>query len=277
MSAALRSSRDLGLVLVVVVLLVISFAPLLLAGQARAAVNYPPLTGAVAGPTTVGQLTNTTYHVTAQGGPAEAENGTTVGIYDYHAYVSADNLTGLKWGPASVGVLVNNSINLTFSAGNHSESVTLAVLVTSTLNGTNATQNFTLLVAVVQPYVISTTLEAASGLAVSSFVLTVLLDGSPVGTIKVNSISADTASPISFRYVNTDLASGWHTFSISLAAEHGLVTFAGGTETFSESFYVAPPPADNTIWYVTGAVAFFGAIFIWTLRVGARRRGKSKK
>lgn len=251
--------------------------PLLAAGGAGAAATFPPLTGSITGPTTVGQLTNTTYHVTANGGPAEAENGTTVGIYDYHAYVSADNLSGLKFGPASQGVLVNRSINLTFGAGNVSESVTLAVLITSTLNGTNTTQNFTVVVQIVQPFVLTTTIQASAGVSVSSFALTVLLDGAPVGTVKVGSISANAATPVSFRYVNTGLAPGWHTFSISLAAEHGLVTFAGGAETFSQSFYVTPPPTDYTPWFLAGAVAFFGAIVIWSMRVGARRRGKAKK
>lgn len=263
--------------LATIALALLALAPILGAASASGASNYPPLTGTLAGPTTVGQLTNTTYRMTADGGPAEAENGSIVGIYDYHAYVSATNTSGLKFGPAAEGVLVNRTINLTFSAGNVSEPVTLAVLITSTLNGTNTTQNFTLTVQVVQPYVLTTTIEASSGVSVGTFQLTVLLDGAPVGTIKVSSISASAATPISFRYVNTSLAPGWHTFSISLAAEHGLVTFAGGAESFSQSFYVAPPPTDYTPWYLAGAVAFFGAIVIWSMRVGARRAGRGKK
>lgn len=275
MPRAWRTGRALaGLALLVLV--AATLAPLLGAASASA-LTYPPLTGQLLGPTTVGELTNTTYKVTANGGPAEAENGSVVGIYDYHAFVSAANTSNLKFGPASQGVLVNRSINLTFSAGNLSESVTLAVLITSTLNGTNTTQNFTLTIQVVQPFVLTTTIEASNGVSVGTFYLTVLLDGAPVGTIKVQSISANAATPISFRYVNTSLSPGWHTFSISLAAEHGLVTFSGGGETFSQSFYVTPAPTDYTPWYLAGAVAFFGAIVIWSMRVGARRAGRAKK
>jgi hypothetical protein len=43
------------------------------------------------------------------------------------------------------------------------------------------------------------------------------------------------------------------------------------------SFYVAGPPASNTIWIVTGVAVFVGVVFIWTTRVAASRRGRAKK
>ena len=69
----------------------------------------------------------------------------------------------------------------------------------------------------------------------------------------------------------------WHTFSISLASQHGLVTFPGGAQQYSQSFYVTGPPPDYTVWYVAGIGAFLGAVFIWSTRVAARRRGRAKK
>jgi hypothetical protein len=241
------------------------------------AANYPPVNGAINGPTTVGELMNVSYTLTATGGPAVAANGTIVGSYTYKANFSAINETGIKLGPATQGVLTNGSITLQFSAPNVVEVVTLSVLFNSTFLTTNATQHVTLQVQIVQPYVLAASLVVGSGAGVQAFELTVLLDGAPVGQIPIVSMTAGTTRAVSFRYVNTNLAPGWHTFSISLANQHGLVTFSGGATTLQQSFYVTPPPPDNTVWYLGGAVAFFGAIFIWTLRVGARRRGKAKK
>ncbi len=55
------------------------------------------------------------------------------------------------------------------------------------------------------------------------------------------------------------------------------MTFPGGAQQYSETFYVNGPPPDYTIWYAAGSVAFVGALFIWSTRVAARRRGRAKK
>ena len=90
-------------------------------------------------------------------------------------------------------------------------------------------------------------------------------------------ITAGSTYPLTFSYVDLNLTPGWHTFAISLASEHGLVTFSGGAQQYSDTFYVNGPPPDYTIWYAAGALAFVGALFIWSTRVAARRRGRAKK
>jgi hypothetical protein len=271
-----------GTLAAVVALLLLALAPALgalpaRAGAAPADTSYPPLSASLNGPTTVGTLLSVNYTVNATGGPATALNGTVVGSYTYTASFTAENRTGLVLGPATQGVILNGSASLRFTAGNVTEPVTIAVLITSTYQGTNVSQNVTLLVNIVQPFVLSTTLVVGSGAGVAQFHLEVDLDGAAVGQILVPTLTAGTSYPVSYRYVNPGLAPGWHTFTLSLANEHGLVKFASGAEGYSQSFYVAGSPPDNTIWYLTGAVAFVGAILIWTMRVGARRRGKGKK
>lgn len=264
-------------------LLVVLVAALALPGlsaltpAARAAATYPPLVTHLSGPTTVGTLLSLNYTITVSGGPATALNGTVVGSYTYKTSFTALNRTGIVWGTSPQGVILNGSINLRFTAGNVTEAVTLGVLITSTFQGQNQTQNATLLIDIVQPYVLVTTLDVGSGAGVSRFYLEIDLDGSAVGQVQVPTLTAGSTYPVDFRYVNTDLAPGWHTFSVSLTNLHGLVTFPGGAQSFSQSFYVSGPPADNTLWYVTGIVAFVGAIVIWSSRVSARRRGKAKK
>ena len=95
--------------------------------------------------------------------------------------------------------------------------------------------------------------------------------------MSVAALSPGASFPLSFSYVPPYLAPGWHTFSLSLAQEHGLVTFSGGSDQFTSSFYVAGEPTNKKIWYFAGATALVGAIFIWRKWVGARRRGRPKK
>jgi len=277
MSRTLWGAR-LGALGLLTFLLLVTLAPL--AGVAHAdAVSYPPLKGAITGPNTVGEQMTVNYTLSATGGPAVAANGTVVGSYTYKANYSAINETGIRLGPATQGVLVNGSITLEFEAPNVTEIVTISVVFNSTdaTQSQNATTVASMEIQIVQPFVLSATLVVGSGASVQTFALTVLLDGTPVGQITIPTLTAGSSRGIAFRYVDTNLAPGWHTFTISLANQHGLVTFAGGSQTLDETFYVQPAPPDNSVWYLAGAVAFFGAIFIWSMRVGARRRGKARK
>jgi hypothetical protein len=246
---------------------------------ARASPSYGTLSGSIEGPLNVGLSGNATYVVNASGGPAVAVNGTQVGIYSYNASVSGLNTSTVFLSPSG-GSMPNGTVTLSLKAGNVSQQLTLYVLVTSSLNGTNTTNtttNLSYTVNVVTPYRITATIVAGSGGTVGPLNLTVLLDGVPVGTIVVGTLVAGTHFPIAFSYVDPNLSPGWHTFSISLALEHGLVTFAGGAESISQSFYVTGPPPNDTIWYVGGLGVFVGVIFIWTTRVAANRRGRTKK
>lgn len=234
-----------------------------------------PLTGGITGPADVGTGLKGTYLVSASGGPAQAANGTQVGTYTFKASLSAANTSGASLSTTS-GVLTNFSVSIQLIAPNVTEPLTIFVLVTSTYQGTNASQNFSFSVTIVEPYRLSAQLVVGPTAGVTRFELTVLLDGAVVGNVTVPTLAASATYPVTFAYVNPDLAAGWHTFSVSLAKEHGLVAFAGGAETVSQSFYVPGPPADNTFYYLLGAVAFVGVFFIWSMRVGARRRRPKK-
>ena len=249
------------------------------APPAPAATSYGPLVGGVTGPSLVAISGRGSYVVTASGGPAEAPNGTQIGIYSYSA-----SLGGLPVGNASgaiitpnSGVLVNGTVSLSFVAPNFTATVTIFVDVTSGYHGTNVSQNFSTVVRVTQPYRLQATLVVGSTASVASFRVTVTLDGAPVGTVTVPTLTGGATYPLNFTYVTSGLSVGWHTFAVSLSQEHGLVTFSGGQEQYASTFYVPGPPPDFTVWYLAGAAAFVGAILILTMRVGARRRGRSKK
>lgn len=275
-----RSSRALLALGLVLALLAGGFAlpgPVAPAATARATLpTYGTLSGTILGPANVGLQGNATYTVNVTGGPAIATNETQVGIYSYNASVAATNTTNVLISPAS-GVILNGSVNLTFKAGNLSQLATLSVAITSSFHGANATINISYSVNIIVPYRFAATIVTGSGASLSGFNMTVFLDGNPVGQIVVGTLAANTRYPIAFSYVDPNIAAGWHTFTVSLSQEHGLVTFAGGAETVSESFYVAGPPPDYTLDYAFGIVAFVGVAFILLLRAGAGRRPRTKK
>jgi hypothetical protein len=275
--APLTGRRNgLRALLVLAVLAGLALPATALLPSAHATPSYGALTGTISGPAYVGETQNATYTVNVSGGPAVAANGTQVGIFSYNASVTGANTTGITFGPSS-GSIQNGTVRLGLKASNISELLTLYVLVTSSTHGKNQSQNVSYSVNVVVPYRITATLVAGSGGSVSPFLLAVTLDGSTVGTISVGTLTPGAHTPIAFTYVNPNLSPGWHTFAISLAQEHGLVSFAGGGQSVTTSFYVTGPAPNNSIWIVTGIAAFVGVVFIYTTRVAAGRRGRAKK
>ncbi len=246
------------------------------AGLATAAAPAKPLTGSITGPSYLGPSGHSLYTIHGSGGSAEAANGTQVGIYSFHANLSSTNVSGSSVTPTR-GVLSNGTGQVTVLAPNITETVVLTVQLNSSYAGQNESVTFTYTISVVQPYRLKATLQVVGPAGISGFVLTVNLDGQPVGTVAVPSLTAGASYPLTYAYVTPGLPAGWHTFSINLAPEHGLVVFADGSSQYLTNFYVTGPPPDNTVYYVLGAVAFIGAILILVLRVGSRARARSRK
>lgn len=268
---ARRSRTRLGLAFALVLALVLGTLALGLGGMARAA-NYPAVTGTITGPAVVGESLTAEYTVTGAGGPAEAANGTLVGNITFNATLSGNNVSTASIEPPT-GVLINGSELLRFTAPSLVEVVTLRVELTSSYAGLNASTNITTQIQVVAPYVLAGTLYSGST-TVNAFNLTVTLDGAPVGQVSIPTLSADTSHAFSFDYVTAGLAPGWHTLSVSLADEHGFVTFSGGVQQYSLRFYIAGAPPDYSLDVGVGLAAFALAVFIWGTVVGARRRGR---
>jgi hypothetical protein len=245
------------------------------AGLAPAATSS--VTGNISGPSIIAYGDHDYYWFNATGGPAIAANGTQVGNLTYFASLAGANLTGVSIQPNSSAFFNNTPLKALISVGSAAETLTLTLLVTSVYKSQNESTNLTYTINVVQPFVFSLHLVAGPLVTVTAFPLTVYLDGNPVGTMSIPTLTPNETYTASFDYAVLSLASGMHTFTASVANEHGLVTFAGGGTTYSTTFYVPGAPPDYTIWYVAGAVAFFGAIFIFVTRVAARRRTPSKK
>jgi hypothetical protein len=233
------------------------------------------VTGTITGPTQLGITARGVYVVNATGGPAIAANGTQVGVFSYSASIVGVNTTTGSVAPPQ-GVLVNGKTNLTLIAPNLTQSLTLYVDLTSSYQGQNSTTNLTYTVNILQPLILAASLKVTGPSGVKAFSLAVDLDGTPVGSIPIPTLTNGQNFPVSFSYVGASLSPGWHTFSLSLAQEHGLVTFANGLESLSVSFYIPGPPPDNTLWIVAGALGFGVVVFIWFTQVGARRRSKAK-
>ncbi|HYA11124.1 MAG TPA: hypothetical protein VEH10_05600, partial [Thermoplasmata archaeon] len=147
----------------------------------------------------------------------------------------------------------------------------------SSLLKTNSTTNLSKTFRLVTPYTVRATLVAGPNAAILPFNVTVRLDGTVVGAVPVPKLAPNATFSLVYRYPTVGLSSGYHTFTLSVANEHGLVTFANGTTVQSMTFYVAPAAPNNTIWYVVGVIAFFGVLFIYATRVAARRRGPARR
>ncbi len=272
-----RSAAALALLLVVLLSGFLAVVTVSSVPARAAAVSSPPVTGSVTGPALISVNSTTQFKVAGWGGPGVAANGSLIGNVRYFASPVGTNLTGVSISPPTANFTSNRSIAVNLVVGTAAETLTLDVMISSTYQGKNESANFTYVVNVVTPYVISATIVNPTSATVSGFPVYVTLDGAVVGEVNVSSLLAGAKYELTFRYPTLGLASGDHTFAISLAEEHGLVTFANGQLVYSETVYVTGPPPNYTLWYVAGIVAFFGAIFIFLTRVAARRRGAARR
>jgi len=243
-----------------------------------AASGAPPIVGNLTGPSLVATGSNGTFYFNVSGGPAVVE-GIFVGTINWTANLTGANTTGSSVSPAN-GSVTNSTaqpIVLTLTTGPIAESLSLTVKAVSSVATQNATQNFSYTFRLVAPYTVRATLVAGPNAGTLPFNVTVLLDGTAVGTVPVPSLSPNQSWGLVYRYPVASLASGWHTFTLQIADQHGLVTFSNGKTVQSTSFYVAAAPPNNTVWYVVGVVAFFGVLFIYATRSAARRRGSTRR
>lgn len=247
-----------------------------LGGSPGASGTTSPVTGNLTGPAYVPSGGNGTYYINATGGPAVVD-GILTGKINWSAQVVGPTLTGVSIAPANGTIdTLGTPATTVLTAGNLTQTLSIEVLVTSTLGSVKSETNLTLTVTVRSPYIVRAIVTAGST-AVLPFHVLVLLDGARVGNVTVPTLVAFQSFQIVFRYANPGLSAGYHTFVFQLVNEHGLVAFSNGQDSFSTEFYVAASPPNYSVWYVAGAVAFFGALFIFATRVAARRRGTGKR
>ena len=272
--SGLRRAAYAGVMAVVLLGLV---APALAHGTPAASGGTSgPITGSISGPAYLPETGNGTYLINASGGPAVVD-GQLVGQINYTATISGPYIQGVSIAPANGSIKTLGVPGTTvLTVSNYSETLTLLVHVVSTLGHVNASSNLTYSIQVRAPYIVRAVLTAGAT-GVQPFTLVVNLDGARVGNVTVPVLIAYQAYEVVFRYAVASMSSGYHTFTLSVAAEHGLVAFQGGATSFSSTFYVAAPTPNYSVWYVAGAVAFFGALFIFVTRVAARRRSPGRR
>ena len=247
------------------------------AAAAPAASQSLPVSGNVTGPSVVPIYDNVTYYLNATGGPAVV-NGTLVGNLTYTVNLSGANTTGSSVTPTNGSITnLTGPVDLNVTIGGIPQRLTLSVDVTSTLLTNSTSRTFTVAITVVMPYTVRAVLVTGPYAGVLAFSVNVYLDGAEIGNVTVPALSANSTYNLTYRYATTGLSAGYHTFTLSLLNEHGLVTFGRGLTVLSVTFYVPAGPPNNTIWVVAGIVAFFGALFIFATRVAARRQGAARR
>ncbi|HTP53653.1 MAG TPA: hypothetical protein VML94_01650 [Thermoplasmata archaeon] len=266
-------TRGVVLGFAVVVLLLLGTGAAGATGATRAAApTYPPVHGTVNGPTVVATSSNSTYYLNGSGGPAIAPNGTQVGSLSWKAKISGNDLSGVSLSPNASTFQPGTPGITHLKVAKVTEALTITVEIQSVYLSSNATTNVTYTVQVVVPYLVHAQLVVGPHTSVLGFDVTVELDGAVVGTVHVPAIAANGTYNLTYAYATTGLSVGEHTFTISLANEHGLVRFAGGAIEYSQSFYVVGPAPDYALYVLAGVVVFAGVLFIFVTRVAARRR-----
>ncbi len=235
------------------------------------------LAGNITGPTVMGYNSHHDFGINGTGGPAYAANGTLVGNVTFYASVTGANTTGVSVSPTESAIVNVSGSQVLVTVGNVSEVITIVVELTSVYRTANESLNLSYDVTVVQPYTLTMTLLSTTSATILAFTLLVDLDGTPVGSVAIPSLTGKESYVATFSYATLSLGTGYHTFTVSLVNQHGLVTFANGASTYSYTFYIPGAPPSYTLWYVAGAVAFFGAVFIFLTRVAARRRNPARK
>ncbi len=267
-----------GAVLVVVVFGLVLGGLVSVVPDARAASSSSSsVTGSVQGPHVIAIGGNARLTLNATGGPAFAANGTLVGNLTYVSSLAGADLTGVTVSPASGTFFSGANQSATLTVGATPELLTITFEISSVYQQQNSSTNLTYTVNVVQPYVVTATIYNSGTTTVLPFSIDVELDGKLVGNVTVPSIAPKGQYNLSFQYATLGLSSGDHTFTLSLANEHGLVTFAHGALSYSTTIYIPPGAPDNAAWYLLGGVAFVGVLFIFMTRVAARRRGAARK
>lgn len=240
-----------------------------------AAASGTPVTGTISGPTQMAPIQRSVFYINGSGGPAQAANGTFVGTISYSASIVGANTSGGTVAPPQ-GILINGTGNFSLIAPNATGPITLYVDLTSTLNGKNASTNLSWGIDILTPIVLAGGLKVLGPTSIKPFQLAVELDGAVVGSVKIPALTSGQDYPFTFSFLGQSLAPGWHTFSVSLAQEHGLVVFANGAESYSVAFYIPGGGPDYSLWIVSGVIALAAVGVIWTTRVAARRRPKGK-
>jgi len=237
-----------------------------------------PVTGNVTGPSYLATSSNGTFRFNASGGPGVV-GGQIIGKLTWTASLTGPNTTGTSVTPSNgtITSISSEPVVLSVKTGLRTGLFTLSVSVTSSLQKTNATGTISKGFHVLVPYTLRATLVTGPGASVLPFKVTVALDGAVVGTVTVPKIGPNTSYQFSYRYAIPDLASGYHTFTLTIANAHGLVTFSNGRTVETTTFYVAPAATSYTLYYVLGVVTFLGVLFIYATRVGARRRGATRR
>lgn len=242
-----------------------------------ASVGSTKVVGSIHGPKLVAADSNSTYYINATGGPAYAANGTEVGGINWTAKVSGNDLTGVSLSPNASSIPKTGPGETHLKVGTVAETLVISVTISSTYGSSKGTTVLNYTVEVVRPYVVHAVLVAGPKAGILGFDVSVYLDGEKVGTVSVPALKANESYNLTYDYASSGLSPGEHTFSISLAGEHGLVHFAGGATQFSESFYVVGPAPDYPLYVLVGVVVFAGVLFIFMTRVAARRRPAARK
>jgi len=228
-----------------------------------------PLLATVGGPSALAPGQTAQYNVTISGGPAG--NVT----YSLTYSISGTNTTGGNPLSSSPGQTSGNrtSYQVNVTAPTLEQTITLSISVAAAPEvGVTENTVATFVIEVIKPFTLSATLHNGGSTAALNLTVRWYVDGSLVGTSRVNQVAAGSDATVTFTYLPLGLTAGEHTLMVSADLDHdGVIQASRGEVVTSTIFYnqVQQPAAG---WAILLGIGIFIPVFLGV--VAWRRRGE---
>jgi hypothetical protein len=246
---------------------------LLSAMPSAQSVGYNPLYAEIEGPQVVATSSVNMYVLTMVGGPAEAG----VGNYTYKATMTGSgNVDGSSFLPSTGGPILNGRFYLNLTAPAVPQTLTITIECRSASVSQTEKATITLLVKVVDPIVLRTTVRNTGEVdAVDVPIsLQVYQNGEWVEFHRTTlDLAAGESVQFSYNWTALGLQPGEHKVRMVLDPNNQIVTFEGGSSVYETTIYYKMPGYSwvNTLMWVLVAVLGVTIFFVW------RRPAKGKK
>ncbi len=225
----------------------------------------------ITGPDVIGVGERNDYTITILGGPAEED-----GEWNYTAYLIGTNLTGaspLFTSPATESSN-NNAFVVEVTSPSIEQNIKLFVNGTSTKNDQTMWKEETYEIKVVEPIIISATIQNAGELDIQNADVKFYVDSKYVGFETIDFLMANSSKDITHKWIVKSLSLGTHIVKITVDL-NGDGVIGEGDVVITQSFYKSGEKADYT-WTIYIAI-ITAIMFTSLIVVGRKSQFKFKK
>jgi len=259
------------------ILLVASMVLVALPAAPSQAASYNPLYADLDGPLVVTTGSVNMYVLSMIGGPAE----TWTGNYSYQATLTGDgDTTGATFLPSSAGPKTASTFYINLTAPSEPQRLTMSIVCTSATLNYTATETVQFQVEVVEPVVLSSTIENTGDVAVTGVPLSLQIyeDGLWVEFYNTTlDLAAGESYDFQYNWTALGLTSGEHKVRMLLDPNNEIVTFEGGASVYETTIYYNASGYGwvNSLLWVLVIVIGVTIYFVW--RRPTKGKGKKRR